>query len=84
MSKDAMKTVKDLLVARKGSESLNSFAARINVPVVTLHMWFSDDRVISVESLRKISIAFKNDNELREAIVAYVLGDSVLPESMAT
>lgn len=78
------KTLKELLVSRKGSESLNSFAARINVPVVTLHTWLNDERQIGVEGLRKISIAFKNDNELREAIMAYVFGESAtIPETVA-
>lgn len=71
------KTLRELLIARKGSESLNAFAARINVPVVTLHTWLNDERQIGVEGLRKISLAFKNDNELREAIMLYVFGEKI-------
>ena len=72
-----MKTLRDLLEARKGDSTIRAFAEQIGLPVTTLHLFLSGDRDAGVDTLRRLAMAFPNDNEMRAALIAYALGDQI-------
>lgn len=72
-----MKTLRELLEARKGDKTIRAFAYQIGLPLTTLHLFLSGERDAGVDTLRRLAQAFPNDNEMRAALVAYALGETL-------
>ena len=71
-----METLRELLKARKGDTTIREFADQIGLPMSTLYLFLTEERDAGVDTLKRLALAFPNDNEMRKAIIAYVLGDS--------
>lgn len=76
-----MRTLRELLTNRKGSASINAFSEQVGLPVATLHLFLSGNRDAGIGTLRRIASAFPNDNEIRDAINAYIFGDEPVKET---